>query len=506
MPKRRSSRVPNPTSETVSRSVLLVGSEVLPFAKTGGLADVLAGLPLALGRLGHDVTLVMPRYRGIDAGVPAGRMPVTLSGAPPEADVWEHQIAPNVRITFIDCPRLYDRDTLYGEGNDDYADNPRRFAFLALAALQYAARQSSPPDVIHAHDWQCGLVPVYLRVRAGSFERLASTATVFTIHNLAYQGLCASDWLPRLGLDWSLFGLDGLEYWGRISFLKGGINFCDLVTTVSPTYAREIQTPEYGFGFEGILARRSEDLVGILNGIDAECWNPSRDRHLPQPYTVSTVTAGKRAAKRRVLQRYGLAADEQALRRPLIGMISRMVDQKGLDILTALGDELARLEAALVILGTGDGRYEDFWTDIAARHPLKIGAKIGFDESLAHLIEAGADMFLMPSRFEPCGLNQMYSLRYGTVPIVRATGGLDDTVRDAGPTSSEGNGFKFYAYSSDALRAAVERALAAYPDRRNWKTLQARGMREDFSWDRSANEYVKLYERAIASRRAALIA
>jgi starch synthase len=308
--------------------------------------------------------------------------------------------------------------------------------------------------------------------------------------------------MPRLGLDWGLFGLNGLEYWGRVSFLKGGINFCDLVTTVSPTYAREIQTTEYGFGFEGILARRSEDLVGILNGIDVECWNPSRDRHLPQPYTASTVTPGKRAAKRVVLDRYGLAGDEQALGRPLIAMISRMVDQKGLDILTSLGDELARLDASLVVLGTGEGRYETFWTDIATRHPAKIGARIGFDESLAHLIEAGADMFLMPSRFEPCGLNQMYSLRYGTVPIVRATGGLEDTVRDVGPQNSEGNGFKFTPYSSAALRGAVERALTAYPDRRNWKLLQARGMREDFSWDRSADEYVKLYERAIASRRA----
>jgi starch synthase len=481
---------------------MFVGSEVLPFAKTGGLADVLSALPRALGRLGYDVTVVMPRYKWIDAGAWTGRLRVALPGSPPEADIWEQEVAANVRVTFIDCPAFYDRDTLYGEGNDDYADNPRRFAFLALAALEYAAHQSHPPDVIHAHDWQCGLVPVYLRGGPGSFETLANTATVFTIHNLAYQGLCASDWMPRLGLDWGLFGLNGLEYWGRVSFLKGGINFCDLVTTVSPTYAREIQTTEYGFGFEGILARRSEDLVGILNGIDVECWNPSRDRHLPQPYTASTVTPGKRAAKRVVLDRYGLAGDEQALGRPLIAMISRMVDQKGLDILTSLGDELARLDASLVVLGTGEGRYETFWTDIATRHPAKIGARIGFDESLAHLIEAGADMFLMPSRFEPCGLNQMYSLRYGTVPIVRATGGLEDTVRDVGPQNSEGNGFKFTPYSSAALRGAVERALTAYPDRRNWKLLQARGMREDFSWDRSADEYVKLYERAIASRRA----
>jgi starch synthase len=406
-------------------------------------------------------------------------------------------------VAFVECPGLYDRDTLYGDGNDDYSDNPRRFAFLALAALEYAARQENLPDVIHAHDWQCGLVPVYLRTRAASLGPLADAVTVFTIHNLAYQGLCASDWVPRLALDWGLFGLDGLEYWGRLSFLKGGINFSDLVTTVSPTYAREIQTPEYGFGFEGILSRRAADLVGILNGIDADCWDPSQDRYLPQPYTISTVTSGKGVAKRALLEQYGLPADDRSLQRPLIGMISRMVDQKGLDILTALGDDLARLGALFVVLGTGEARYEDFWSNLSLRYPSAIGATIGFDEGLAHLIEAGSDMFLMPSRFEPCGLNQMYSLRYGTVPIVRATGGLDDSVADAGPSNSEGTGFKFIPYLPVALRAAIERAVAAYKESASWKALQTRGMQEDFSWDRSAGEYVKLYERAIAGRRRA---
>jgi starch synthase len=478
---------------------------MLPFAKTGGLADVLSALPLALGRLGHQVSVVIPRYRGIEEGVSTGRVPVSLSGAPTEATIWEQPIAPNVRVAFVDCPALYDRDTLYGERNDDYADNPRRFAFLALSALEYGARQPHPPDVIHAHDWQSGLVPVYLRARARSYRALGRAATVLTIHNLAYQGLCAADWLPRLGLDWSLFGIDGLEYWGRASFLKGGINFCDLVTTVSPTYAREIQTPEYGFGFEGILSKRSQDLVGILNGIDAECWDPSRDPHLPRPYTLTTLTVGKRAAKREVLGQYGLPADDRALRRPLIAMILRMVDQKGLDILTALGDDLAHLGAAFIVLGTGERRYEEFWTELAARHPSTIGVRIGFEESLAHLIEAGADMFLMPSRFEPCGLNQMYSLRYGTVPIVRATGGFEDTVIDAGPSNCEGNGFKFTVYSPAALRAVLDRALAAYRNPKSWKALQTRGMQEDFSWDRSADEYVKLYERAVAGHRQAAL-
>jgi len=498
MPRSRLQTVPSDSAP--SRSVLMVASELLPFAKTGGLADVLSSLPVALGRLGHRVTIVLPRYRGIDEGVPIDRFVVPLPGPPLDAGIWELSIAPNVRAIFVECPALYDRGALYGAGNDDYADNPRRFAFLALAALEFAARQLEPPDVIHAHDWQTALVPVYLRSRASAHPALARSSSVFTIHNLAYQGLCAAGWMPQIGLDWSLFGIDGLEYWGRLSFLKGGINFCDIVTTVSPTYAREIQTPEYGFGFEGILAGRSADLVGVLNGIDTDRWDPSDDPYLPQPYDETTVTAGKLAAKRQVLQSYGLPADEAALRRPLIAMISRMVDQKGQDILTALGDELAELGAAFVVLGTGEARYQDVWTSLASRHPFSIGVRIGFEEGLAHRIEAAADMFLMPSRFEPCGLNQMYSLRYGTVPIVRATGGLDDTVIDYQPSGTEGTGFKFTDYSRDALRAALDRALAVYRKPRSWKALQARGMRQDFSWDRSAREYVKLYERLLAGR------
>jgi starch synthase len=480
----------------------MVASEVLPFAKTGGLADVLSALPLALAQLGHRVTVVMPRYRGIDAGVPIDRFVVPLSGPALEAGIWEHPIAPNVRVVFIECPSLYDREALYGIDNDDYADNPRRFAFLARAALELAIRQADIPEIIHAHDWQCGLVPVYLKAHRTAYAALSETATIFTIHNLAYQGLCETRWLPELDVDWSLLTVDGLEYWGRASFLKGGVNFSELVTTVSPTYAREIQTPEYGFGFEGILARRSADLVGVLNGIDVDCWNPGRDPRLPRPYDEKTVSEGKRAAKLQLLQKYGISASEAALRRPLIGMISRLVDQKGLDIVTALGDQLGHLEAGFVVLGTGEARYQDFWTALASRYPGSVGVTIGFDEVLAHLIEAGADMFLMPSRFEPCGLNQMYSLRYGTVPIVRATGGLDDTVVDyqSGPHST---GFKFVEYSAGALRSVLERALALYRKSSSWKALQVRGMRQNFSWDRSAREYVKLYERALAGNRPA---
>jgi starch synthase len=318
---------------------------------------------------------------------------------------------------------------------------------------------------------------------------------VFTIHNLAYQGVFDASWLPRLGLPWDLMHVDALEYWNRISYLKAGINFSRLITTVSPRYAEEIQTPELGFGFDGILRARQADLVGILNGIDYDQWDPARDANLPEPYHASKL-AGKRSAKRRLLATYGLPDTPEALARPVVGMISRLVDQKGFDLLAELAEELPRLDATFVLLGSGERRYEDFWLGLAARHPDKVGAQIGFDEPLSHLIEGGADLFLMPSRFEPCGLNQMYSLRYGTVPVVRATGGLFDTVRNVDPATGEGTGFTFDQYSAQALLDTLRWALATYRDRAAWQQIQIAGMQQDFSWDASAREYVKVYDRA----------
>jgi starch synthase len=325
---------------------------------------------------------------------------------------------------------------------------------------------------------------------------LDGVASVFTIHNLAYQGLFPPEWLQQLDLGWDLFRVDGLEYWGKLSFLKAGINFADLITTVSPTYSKEIQTPELGFGFDRILKRRSRDLVGILNGIDTEGWDPRTDRHIPEPYGPGNL-AGKATAKRRLLAAFGLDRDDRALARPLVGMVSRLIDQKGFDLVAEVAEELVRLDAGYVLLGTGDPRYQDLWTGLAERFPDRVGARIGFDERLAHLIEAGADIFLMPSRFEPCGLNQMYSLRYGTVPIVRATGGLDDTVQNWNPRARTGTGFKFRQASGPALLRAVGRALKTFGRPDEWHRLQAAGMALDFSWDRSARQYVKVYERAI---------
>ena len=472
--------------------ILMVASEAAPFAKTGGLADVVAALPRALARLGHAVDVVIPRYRGITAGEPLARVRVPLGAQVVDATV--HAAAdPGVRTLFVGHAGYFDRDSLYGAVGHDFPDNPERFAFLSRAALEWAASSGERYDAIHAHDWQTGLVPVYLRQH--SAPTLRDVPSVFTIHNLAYQGLCDASWLPRLGLGSELMSVNALEYWNRVSFLKGGVGFSHAVTTVSPRYAREIQSPEYGCGFDGLLRSRSADLVGILNGIDYDQWDPARDPYLPEPFDASRLD-GKVAAKRMVLELSGWPVDDEGLRRPLVAMISRLVDQKGFDLLAELGDALPRLNASFVLLGTGEHRYEDFWRALAAGYPERIAAHIGFDESLAHRIEAGADLFLMPSRFEPCGLNQMYSLRYGTVPVVRATGGLFDTVRNWDPATRSGTGFTFEEYSSQALLSTLRSALAAYDDRAAWRRMQAAGMQEDFSWETSAQEYVNVYERA----------
>jgi len=477
-----------------ARSVLIIGSEAQPFAKTGGLADVLGALPPAIARLGWNVTLALPRYRGVAAGSIVETFPVTVGGFTRDTPFHEVPLGDGARAILVECPDLYDRDALYGSAAADYPDNALRFAFLARAALEFAGRQAAAPSVVHAHDWQAGLAPVYLESLYATHPVLGGVPAVFTIHNLAYQGLFDGAWLPALDLGWEQFTVDRLEYWGRVSFMKGGIADSRVVTTVSRRYAEEIQTPEFGFGFDGILRARHADLVGILNGIDTKEWDPSRDPHVPKPFTAYDL-AGKAAAKAAVLRRYALPADRAALKRPLIGMVSRMVDQKGLDLIAALAGELPGLDASWTILGTGDARYEEMWRTLAARHPERIGAHIGFDESLAHLVEAGADIFLMPSRYEPCGLNQMYSMRYGTVPVVHGVGGLADTVQDYQPRRKTATGFAFAEYRPDALLQTLTRALTVFRDPKKWRAIQTAGMHQDFSWDRSAAEYVKIYDR-----------
>jgi starch synthase len=483
----------------MSVSILMVGSEALPFSKTGGLADVLGALPLALGKLGHRVTLVTPKYRSVQAQGTTRTIHVTgVGGAIADTKVIEVPLAENVKAVLVDRPELYNRETLYGAGGD-YPDSPRRFAFLCRAALEYALQSGEVFDILHAHDWQGGLAPVYLRTRYANEPRLSGITAIFTIHNLAYQGNYPADWLAPLELGREMLSLDALEFWGQISLLKGGIRFSDSITTVSPTYAREILTEEHGFGFEGVLATRAADLHGVLNGIDTDRWDPRRDAFLPEPYDEHTLEK-KDAAKRALFDLLCPGTPFERFTRPLVGMVSRLVDQKGFDLIAELAALLPDY-GTFAVLGTGAPRYEGLFRDLATKFPERFAVKIGFDESLAHLIEGAADIFLMPSRFEPCGLNQMYSMRYGTVPIVRATGGLDDTVADYNDAAGTGTGFKFVPYTATALVEAMERARAAFANPSAWKKLQAAGMAQDFSWDRSAREYVKLYETAVRDRR-----
>ncbi len=484
-------------------SILVVTPEATPFAKTGGLADVAGALPLALGRLGHRVTVVLPRYRGTIAGTPVGRVTIGMGADRLTAGFGEQAMADGVRAVLVDCPELYDREHLYGAGNADYADNARRFAFLSRAALEVPFMTGERPDVIHAHDWQAGLTPVYLKAAVARDPALKGVPVVFTIHNLAYQGLFSPEWLGPLGLPGDLFAVSGFEYWGRLSFLKAGINFSEIVTTVSARYAQEIQTAEYGFGFEGILASRAKALVGIPNGIDTGVWDPQTDAFLPVPYSAARL-GGKAAAKKALLETMGLPGDSGSVARPVLGLVSRMVDQKGFDLLSDAAARLLELPVTVALLGSGDPRYERQWRDLADAHPDRVGVRIGFDDRLAHLIIGGADALLMPSRFEPCGLSQMYSLRYGTVPVVRATGGLDDTVADWRPRTGNGTGFTFHEYTADALLTTIARALAAFGDQTRWRAIQRAGMRGDYSWDIPARRYARVYDQAIRlARRAA---
>ncbi|MCC7034834.1 MAG: glycogen synthase GlgA [Acidobacteria bacterium] len=474
----------------------MIASEAYPHSKTGGLADVAAALPRALGRLGHEVTLITPRYRGVTAAPVVDAARIEVAGTWFDVVFGEASLGPGARVLFLDCPPLFDRPGIYNEDGVDYGDNAVRVALLSAAAIDWMSRQPAPVHVVHGHDWQAGLAPVYLKDRLGG----GRPATVFTIHNLAYQGIVDKAWVPRLGLRWEDFTLDGFEFYDRLSFLKAGVNVADAVTTVSPTYAEEIQRPEYGYGFDGVMRARRDHLTGILNGIDTDEWDPRRDPHLPQPYDRDDL-GGKAAAKRMLLGTYRLPMDEEAMARPLVGMVSRMVDQKGLDLIAAIAGELPYMDATFTVLGTGEPRYQEMWRGLAARWPNRVSVHIGYDERRAHLIEAGADIFMMPSRYEPCGLNQMYSLRYGTVPVVRAVGGLVDTVRPFNPRNGQGTGFLFSDYAPDALRATLQTAIAmCRGNRKAWTRLQKNGMRKDFSWARSAGEYVKVYKRVMASR------
>ena len=475
----------------------MVASEVAPWAKTGGLADVLSGLPDALDTLGHQVTVVLPKYRSVRLPASESVSRRVLVGQTSYDVVLHTASLPRTRrVVFVDCPPLFDREGYYGTGGHDFPDNDRRFALLSAAALDLAQHElADRVDVVHAHDWQAGLVPAWLRTEPQRWTRVARAGLVFTIHNLAYQGLFPRESVPALGLGWPVFTMEGGEFWDQLSFLKTGINYSDVVTTVSPSYARETREPAFGGGLDGVLRARGDSYLGILNGIDTSLWNPASDPLLPAHFSAGDL-AGKRACKRALLERFHLPLGDDALARPLIGMVSRLVDQKGIDLVTAASASLLSLDATWVFAGTGDTRHERSLRELAAAYPARVGVFIGFAEALAHLVEAGADMFLMPSRFEPCGLNQMYSLRYGTVPIVRAVGGLDDTIQPYTSRARRANGFKFREETSEALVRTVQQAVRLFADRHAWGRLMGQGMIEDHSWETSAREYVKVYRRA----------
>ncbi len=468
--------------------ILMVASEAIPFAKTGGLGDVVGSLPAALRALGHQVAVLLPRYGGISLKTARrvyDSLPVWLGAA--RYDTSLYCIRGETPFYFLDCPPLYDRDGYYGSAGVDYPDNDVRFAVLSKAALS-VGRYVFRPDIFHCHDWQTGLLPVYLRSTFALDATFLAARTLFTIHNLGYHGLFDASAVASLGIDPKLFSPEGLEFFGKLSFIKGGLVYSDALNAVSPAYAREIQTPEYGFGLDGVLRARSQSLYGILNGADYSEWNPETDPHIAANYSVNDLS-GKRECKRALLRDFGLAEDSMA--RPLAGIVSRFTRQKGADLVAAAAPEMVARGWTLVALGTGEPEYEKLFAELAAAHPGRIAVKVAYDNTLAHRIEAGADVFLMPSRYEPCGLNQIYSLRYGTVPVVRATGGLDDTI-------NEGTGFKFQEYSPAAMLDAVRAAGEAFADPERWKVMMQRGMMEDFSWNASAAAYSALYARLLA--------
>jgi starch synthase len=466
----------------------MVASEALPLAKTGGLADVLGALPAALQAQGDEVAVVIPRYGFIDLKDLRrvwDSAPVYLGWARYDTSIYLYSGA--FPIYLIDCPRLFDRAGLYGEAGVDYPDNHIRFAVFARAALS-VARWLFRADILHCHDWQAGLVPVYLRTTLSTDPTFLGTKTLFTIHNLGYRGLFPPAALVDAAIDAGVYRPEGLEFYGQVSYIKGGIVFADALSTVSPTYAREIQTPEFGWGLDGVLRARAPVLHGILNGVDYAEWSPETDPYISAHYSVEDLS-GKSVCKQELLAEFGLPS--HAIEGPLIGIVSRFAWQKGTDLVAQAAGEIVDLGMYLAALGSGDPEYEDWFRRLATQYPDRFAVRIGFDNPTAHRIEAGADLFLMPSRYEPAGLNQMYSLKYGTVPVVRATGGLNDTIE-------ESTGFKFSEYSGDALVAALRAAAFAFSDKAAWESMMRRGMQQDFSWDRSAAAYSALYRQLTA--------
>jgi starch synthase len=479
--------------------IVFAASECVPWAKTGGLADVVGALPPVLVRMGHRVTTFVPYYRSVARRLPD--LPTVLESVTIPFTHYQRYVRvldggmhEGVQIYFLDCPEMFDRENFYATPSGDYLDNWERFAVFSRGVIE-ASKILGVPDVFHAHDWQAALVPIYMRSLYFFDPVLRKVPCVFTIHNAGYQGWFPADTMPRLLLPWEMFTFDKLEAHDNVNLLKGGLVYADALTTVSKHYAEEIQTSEFGNGLEDIFRRRRDDLYGILNGVDYEEWDPMRDTHIAAHYSADNLK-GKRECRRDLLHAFGLdgVQDHTAV----LGIVSRFATQKGFDLLAGIMPELVKDDIVLIAFGTGEEYYERLFSELAARYPDKVRVQIKYDNTIAHKVEAGSDIFLMPSRYEPCGLNQIYSLRYGTVPVVRSTGGLEDTIFEL--HEGQGNGFKFHGYDQWDLLDAIRRAVATFANKAEWEAIMKRGMEEDFSWDKPAEEYVKVYQSVIERR------
>ena len=481
--------------------IVFAASEAVPFAKTGGLADVVGALPREVAKLGYEVSVYLPLYASVRPHLEKELQYVIRSITIPFphgnrfAGIVDGGVRDGVRFYFVDCPEFFDRQGIYGNNGDSYTDNAERFGLFCRAIIE-SSKLLGVPDVFHLHDWPAALLPLLLRTVYSGDPLLKNAATVLTIHNAGYQGWFPPSTIDQLLLPWELFTYDKLEHYNTVDFLKGGVFYADLLTTVSRKYSEEIQTAEFGNGLEGALRQRSSDLRGILNGVDYTEWDPATDGNLAAHFNPLDLS-GKRECRKDLLHAFGLDIPEQT---PVIGICSRFASQKGFDLLEQIAGRLAERDVAVVALGTGEPYYEKFFRDFAFANAGRFSVQIRYDEAIAHKIEGGADIFLMPSHFEPCGLNQIYSLKYGTIPVVRATGGLEDTVEEWDAAHKTGTGFKFEPYNAEALLHAVDRALGAFYDKKQWAQLMENAMAQNFSWEKPAAEYAAVYEEAARKR------
>jgi len=488
--------------------ILFATSEATPFAKTGGLADVAGSLPVELARQGHDVSVILPAYRqAFECGQPIDttdtRFEITIGSKVVTGGLLRSNLPHStVPVYLVQQDDYFDREHLYTENGDDYKDNCERFVFFSRAVVDAIRLLDLHSDVVHTNDWQTGLVPALLATEYAGVPGYEQIASLFTIHNLAYQGVFWHWDMLLTGLDWKYFNWRQMEFHGNLNLMKTGLVFADALSTVSPRYAQEIQSAPLGCGLEGVLQSRREVLSGILNGVHYDEWNPATDTHLPTNYDATTFVEGKACCKAALQEELGLPVEANV---PLVGFVGRLAEQKGIDLVADVMQQWVHdRPVQWAILGTGERKYHELFADLARRHPARVSARLQFSNPLAHRIEAGADLFLMPSRYEPCGLNQLYSLKYGTLPIVRATGGLADTITDATPDAvaqGTANGFSFGEYAAHALARTLERAIAAYGNTSDWPRLIRTGMHQNWSWQRSAEQYVALYQSIVARKR-----